>query len=114
MPYLAEVIKEKIQFDYAQIESPDFLISLPHVVERANGRICYEVCFPNQPAEKETSILLSLNEGKLSVSWKHEYLEGDIEVTEADVSDLIENFPDLGVYSKLVCSCFLAQSRTFS
>lgn len=97
-------------FDYANIDNSDYLANLRYV-RNEKTRLIYEIRFPNAP---EDSIILVLKDnGKLRIHNNRQYADGEIQVTQATVTDLVQNFPYMGVYDKFVSSCFLACAREF-
>ena len=112
MAYAYEIVKNQIGFDYANIDNPDFLASLRYV-RNENNRLIYVVRFPNSPIKYEDSLILVLQDGKLRIHNNRQYTDGETQVTQATVTDLVQNFPYIGVYDKFVASCFMACAREF-
>ena len=111
MPYFYQQVKSELGFDYGNLENIDFLSNLSYVRRTSNGRLIYQVRFPNAPVEYEDSLILSLNkEGGLTTYKRRDHQDGFIEVEVSDIDWLIKNYFYMGSYCKFVASCFLCCS----
>ena len=113
MPYAYQQVKEQIKFDYDNLSDDRFLKSLRYVKSSHNGRIFYEIRFPNSPIEYEDSLILSLKEGAMKIYSKHTHLDGLIKVEVSTIEDLVQSFPLMGSYDKFVASSFLSCAFQF-
>lgn len=113
MPYASE----QVSFDYDNLSNPSFLSNLKYVRQTNNGRLIYQVRFPNSPIDYEDSLILSLKDGGLIIYKRRDFLEGNTlvggQVEVSDVTWLVEKFPFMGSYDKFVASCFLSSALYF-